>query len=106
MYRNKQYFRKILKSDKGRVLEDYMFQRSSHSIRTRLMRELELQFLPEALLTKVEFCCAGAQHIVNKWFLEDTGEMPNVIADRILDCFPEPVRSCCVAEGAPAGELF
>lgn len=100
MHRNRQYFRKILKSDKRQVLEDCLFQRSFDSIRARLARSAEPQGLSDALLTKVEFCCAGTQHIVKKWLFGDTGEAPTVIADRILDCFPEPVRSCCLTEAA------
>lgn len=95
---NKQYFRKVLKSDRSQVLEDCIFQRSFRSLHTRLLQESGLQCLPDTLLTKIEFCCAGAQHITKKWLLGDTGETPSVIADRILDCFPEPVRSCCLME--------
>lgn len=103
MRRNKQYFKKILKSDRGKVLEDYLFQRSFDSLRAQLLRELELPDLSDALLTKVEFCCAGAQYTVKKWLLEDTGEAPDVVADRILDCFPEPIRGCCLTETAGDG---
>lgn len=100
MYRNKQYFRKVLKSDRGQVLEDCIFQRSVRSLHTRLMQESNLQGLPDTLLTKIEFCCVGAQYITKKWLLGDTEEAPGVIADRILDCFPEPVRGCCLMETA------
>lgn len=40
----------------------------------------------------------GAQYIVKKWLLGDTEEAPDVVAYRILDCFPEPIRSCCLKE--------
>ena len=104
---NKQYFRKVLKSDRNRFLEECIFQRSFRSLQARLMQESGLQCLPDTLLAKIEFCCAGAQHITKKWLLGDTGEAPDVIADRILDCFPEPVRSCCLMEthGAPTIDI-
>lgn len=99
MYSNRQYFRRILKSDRGRqVLGDFIFHRSVRGLQTRLTREGDLQCAPDELLTKIEFCCIGAQYITKKWLLEDTGELPDVIADRILDCFPEPVRSFCLME--------
>lgn len=98
MHRNRQFFRKILKSTKGEVLEDCIFQRSFDAIRARL--EQELQGLSDVLLTKIEFCCAGTRHIVKKWLLGDSGEAPSVITERILDCFPEPVHSYCLTENA------
>lgn len=100
MHRNKQCFQKVLKSDKGQVLEDCLFQRSFDSIRARLLQESRLQSLPDALLTKIEFCCVGTRHIVKKWLFGDLGEAPGVIAERIMDCFPEPIRSHCLTETA------
>lgn len=98
MARNKQYFRKALKSDKRQILEDCIFRRSVRAIRERLLREPDIPCLSDELLVKIEFCCVGAQYIVKKWLLGDTEEAPDVIADRILDCFPEPIRSCCLKE--------
>lgn len=99
MYCNRQYFKKVLKSDRGqRVLEDFIFQRSVRSLHTRLLQESGLQCLPAALLTKIEFCCAGAQYITKKWLLGNTGESPDEIAGRILDCFPEPIRGYCLVD--------
>lgn len=100
MHRNRQYFRKILKSDKGKVLESVIFQRSFDSICARLAQKSELQQIPDALLTKIEFCCAGTKHVVKKWLLGDTTEAPDVIVERIMDSFPEPVRSYCFPEDA------
>lgn len=100
MHRNKQYFRKVLKSDRRQVLEDRLFQRSFDSIRARLLQESGLPYLPDTLLAKIEFCCAGTRYIVKKWLFGDAEEGPDVIAERILDCFPEPVRSHCLAEPA------
>lgn len=96
MYSNRQFFRKVLKSVRGQqVLEDFVFQRSVRVLHTRLMEELGLPCLPDPLLMKIEFCCAGVQYITKKWLLGDTGDPPDVMADRILDCFPEPIHSYC-----------
>lgn len=103
MARNKQYFRKALKSDKRQILEDCIFQRSVSAIRERLLQRTDSQCLSEELLVKIEFCCVGAQYIMKKWLLGDAEEAPDVIADRILDCFPEPIRSCCLMETARTG---
>ena len=103
MVRNQQYFRKALKSDKRQILEDCIFHRSARAIRERLLRELDVPCLTDELLMKIEFCCAGAQYIVKKWLLGEMEEAPDVIADRILDCFPEPIRGCCLT--ASAGNL-
>lgn len=100
LYRNRQFFRKVLKSDKEKILEDCIFQRSVRSIRARLLLEPDIQCLSDDLSAKIEFCCAGTQYIVKKWLLGDSGEAPDVIADRILDCFPEPVRGCCLMEAS------
>lgn len=102
IYRNKQYFRKILKSDRGRqVLGDFVFQRTVRALHTRMMQEPDLSYPPDVLLTQIEFCYMGARHITHKWILGDTGEPPDIIADRILDCVPEPIRSYCLTEIAP-----
>lgn len=98
MIRNKQYFKKALKSDKKQFLEDCIFQRSVRSIQERLLQEPDIGGLSDELLVKIEFCCVGAQYIMKKWLLGEAEEAPNVIADRILDCFPEPIRSCCLKE--------
>lgn len=100
MARNKQYFRKTLKSDKRQILEDCIFQRSVGAIRERLLRELDIPCLSDELLVKIEFCCVGAQYVMKKWLLGGAEEAPDVIADRILDCFPEPIRGCCLKETA------
>lgn len=106
MARNRQYFRKALKSDKRQILEDCIFQRSVSAIRERLLRAADSQYLSDELLTKIEFCCVGAQYIMKKWLLGEAKEAPDVIADRILDCFPEPVRGCCLMETAGDGTFI
>ena len=98
IYRNKHFFKKVLKSDKGKILEECIFQRSVSSIRTRLLRERDIQCLSDDLIAKIEFCCAGTQFIMKKWLLGDCKEPPHIVSERILDCFPEPIRSCCLME--------
>lgn len=102
IYSNKQYFRKILKSDRGRqILGDYVFQYTVHTLHARMMQEADHRYPPDVLLTKIEFCYMGARYVTRKWLSGDTGEPPDVIADLILDCFPEPIRSYCLMETTP-----